>query len=73
VSKSVSSNVYELKLPETYKRFYRTFSVSLLEPYSRKKGEEPPRPVDLDEKDRFQVKSIRKERDSKKNLQFLVK
>src|SRR5258708_25117718 len=41
VSKSVSPNVYELELPKTYKRFYRTFPVSLLEPYSRKEGEEP--------------------------------
>lgn len=73
VSKSVGPNAYELELPETYGRLHRTFPVSLLEPYSRREGEEPPGPVDLDKEDRFQVESIRKERGSKENPQFLVK
>ena len=42
--------------------------MSLLKPYSRRESEEPSEPVDLDKEDRFQVKSIQKERDSKKNL-----
>jgi hypothetical protein len=50
VFKSVNPNAYELELPEIYKRLYRTFPVSLLESYSRKKGEKPPGPVDLDKK-----------------------
>jgi hypothetical protein len=53
VSKSINPNVYELELSKTYKRLYRTFLISLLEPYSRKKGEKLPRPIDFDEKDRF--------------------
>jgi hypothetical protein len=73
MSKSISSNAYELKLPKTYKRLYRTFLISLLKSYSRKKGEKPPRPIDLDKKNRFQIKSIRKKRNSKKNPQFLIK
>jgi hypothetical protein len=73
MSKSINSNTYELKLPKTYKRLHRIFPVSLLKPYSRKKGEKPPKPIDLDKKDRFQIKNIRKKRDSKENLQFLVK
>jgi hypothetical protein len=73
MSKSVSSNAYELEFPEIYKRLHRTFLISLLEPYSRKKGEKPPGPIDLDKKDRFQVESIRKKRDSKENPQFLIK
>jgi hypothetical protein len=72
MSKSVNLNAYELEFSEIYKRLHRTFSVSLLEPYSRKKGEESSRPIDLDKKNRFQVKSIRKERDSKENSQFLI-
>jgi hypothetical protein len=67
VSKSVGFNAYELELSETYGRLHRTFPVSLLEPYSRREGEEPPEPVDLDKKDRFQIESIRKERGSKEN------
>jgi hypothetical protein len=58
VFKSVGPNVYELELLEIYGRLYRTFSVSLLEPYSRRKGEEPSGPVDLDKEDRFQIESI---------------
>jgi hypothetical protein len=53
VSKSIDPNTYELEFFETYKRFYRTFFVSLLESYSRKKGEKPFRPIDLDKEDRF--------------------
>jgi hypothetical protein len=73
MSKSVSLNAYELELPKIYKRLYRTFFISLLKPYSRKEGEKSPKPVDLDKKNRFQIKNIRKERDSKENLQFLIK
>jgi hypothetical protein len=53
VFKSVDFNAYELEFPEVYRRLYRTFSVSLLEPYSRKKDEKSSRPVNLDEEDRF--------------------
>jgi hypothetical protein len=50
MSKFISPNAYELELFETYGRLYRTFLISLLESYSRKKGEEPPKPIDLDKK-----------------------
>jgi hypothetical protein len=53
IFKFISLNVYKLELSKIYKRLYRTFLVSLLEPYSRKKGEKPSRPIDLDKKDRF--------------------
>jgi hypothetical protein len=53
VSKIVNLNAYELELPTAYKVFYRTFPVSLLKPYSRKKNEKPFGPVNLDEKNRF--------------------
>jgi hypothetical protein len=73
VSKFISSNAYELEFLKVYERLYRTFLVLLLEPYSRKEGEEPFGPINLDKEDRFQVESIRKERGSKENPQFLVK
>jgi hypothetical protein len=53
MSKSVNFNAYELKLSKTYKRLYRTFLISLLEPYSRRKGEKPSGPVDLNKENRF--------------------
>src|SRR5450432_1194522 len=49
VSKTVNLNIYELELPTAYKVLYRTFPVSLLKPYSRKKDEKPPGPINLDE------------------------
>jgi hypothetical protein len=73
VSKFISFNAYELELPKTYKRLYRTFPMSLLEPYSRKKSEKPSEPIDLDKKNRFQIESIRKKRGLKENPQFLIK
>jgi hypothetical protein len=68
MSKSINLNAYELELPKIYERFHRTFPMSLLEPYFRKEGEKPPKLVDLDKKNRFQVKNIRKKRGSKENL-----
>jgi hypothetical protein len=53
MSKSISLNAYELEFSKIYGRFYRTFSISLLESYSRKEGEKSFKPVDLDKKDRF--------------------
>ena len=53
ISKSVNSNTYELEFPKIYERFYRTFLISLLESYSRKEGEEPSEPIDLNKKNRF--------------------
>jgi hypothetical protein len=51
--KFISLNAYELKLFKIYGRFYRTFLISLLKPYSRKEGEKSFKSVDLDKKDRF--------------------
>ncbi len=62
VVKIISLNIYQLKLLEQYKRFYKTFHVSLFKPYMRRAGEEPPELIFLDEDDRYQVESIRKER-----------
>jgi hypothetical protein len=53
MSKSIGPNAYELEFFEIYRKFYRTFLVSLLKSYSRKEGEELFRPVDLDKKNRF--------------------
>src|SRR5450432_3471761 len=62
IFKIVNPNAYELELPAAYKTLYRTFPISLLESYSRRENEKPSEPIDLDEEDRFQIKSIRKER-----------
>jgi hypothetical protein len=53
MSKSISFNAYELKFLKIYERLYRTFFVSLLEPYSRKKGEESSKLVNFNKENRF--------------------
>jgi hypothetical protein len=53
VFKFIGLNIYELELSEIYGRLYRTFPVSLLESYSRKKDEKSPGPIDLNKKDKF--------------------
>jgi hypothetical protein len=53
MSKFIGLNVYKLEFFKTYKRLYRTFLVSLLEPYFRKKGEESFKFIDLNKEDRF--------------------
>jgi hypothetical protein len=73
MSKFINFNTYELELSKIYEKFYRTFLILLLKPYSRKKGEEFSKSIDLDKKNRFQIKNIRKKRNSKENSQFLIK
>ncbi len=58
VVKAVGLNVYQLEFLEQYRRFYKTFYVSLFKLYMRRVGEEPLKLVSLDEDDRYQVESI---------------
>ena len=62
ITKAVGLNTYQLKLSEQYKRFYKTFHISLLEPYRRRTDEEPPKLISLNKDNRYQIESIRKER-----------
>ncbi len=73
IIKAVGLNTYQLKLPEQYGRLHKTFHISLLKPYIRRAGEKPPRLVSLNENNRYQVESIRKERVLKDKIQFLIK
>ena len=73
IIKAVGLNVYQLKLPEQYRKLYKTFHVSLLELYMRRIGEESPGLISLNKDDRYQIESIRKERVLKGKIQFLIK
>ncbi len=73
IIKAVGLNVYQLKFPEQYGRLYKTFYISLLELYIRRADEKPPEPVSLNKNNRYQIKSIRKERILKNKTQFLIK
>src|SRR6266498_2973028 len=73
ITKTINLNTYQLELPKQYRRLHKTFYISLLKPYIRRAGEEPPKPVSLNKNDRYQVESIRKERILKDKTQFLIK
>ena len=73
IKKIISLNIYQLELPEQYERLYKTFYISLLKSYIRRTDEEPPRPVSLNKNNKYQIKSIRKERILKNKTQFLIK
>src|SRR6266498_4267165 len=62
IIKAVGLNIYQLELPEQYRRLYKTFYISLLKLYIRRVDEEPPRLISFNKDDRYQVESIRKER-----------
>ncbi len=66
--KTVGLNIYQLKLPEQYRKLYKTFHISLFKPYIRKAGEEPPKLISFNKNNRYQVESIRKERISKNKI-----
>ena len=72
VAKRIGENAYQLDLPERYGKLHHTFHVSLLEPYVRREGEEPPGPVDI-EKEKFLVENILDERTKQGKPEFLIK
>ncbi len=73
ITKAVGLNVYQLEFPKQYKRLYKTFYISLLKLYIRRASEEPSKSISLNKNNRYQVKSIRKERILKDKTQFLIK
>jgi Chromo (CHRromatin Organisation MOdifier) domain len=72
VVKGIGENAYQLDLAERYGKLHSTFHVSLLEPYIRCEGEEPPDPVGIEE-DKFLVERILDERSKHGKLEFLIK
>jgi hypothetical protein len=49
IMEKVSRNTYKLNLFKRYKRLHKTFGVALLEFYRRREGQEPPKPVEIDD------------------------
>jgi hypothetical protein len=73
VMEKVSRNTYKLNLLKRYERLHRTFGVILLEPYQRRKGQEPPEPVEIDDEKEWLVDSVLKARKSHDKRMFLVR
>jgi transposase InsO family protein len=48
IEKRIGTRAYRLKLPEKYGRVHHTFHVSLLEPYRRRPGYNPPPPQEIE-------------------------
>jgi hypothetical protein len=69
----VGRNAYKLNLPKRYGRLHRTFGVTLLEPYRRREGQEPPEPVEIDDEEEWLVDSVLEARKSRGKRMFLVR
>ena len=70
----VSKQAYKLKLPQTMK-IYNMFHISLLEPCDRAhEGDVPlPPPINIENKDKYEVKEILDSRSHYGKLQYFVK
>ena len=49
VMEKVNRNIYKFNLFKRYERLYKTFGVTLLEFYRRRKKQEPLKPVEIDD------------------------
>jgi hypothetical protein len=49
VMEKVNKNTYKLNLLKRYGRLYKTFGVTLLEPYRRREKQESPKSVEIDD------------------------
>ena len=70
--KTKGNQAYELELPKSY-LIYPTFHVSLLEPYRRRDGAEPPPPSEIDGELEWNVEDILDQRWRHKTREFLVR
>lgn len=66
------TQAYQLKLPFHYP-IHHTFHVSLLEPYHRRPGVEPPTPMEIEGQLEWNVAEILEVRERRKKQQFLVR
>ena len=61
VVKKIGKNAYQLDLPKQYGKLHHTFHIFLLEPYTKRKGEEPLGSINING-DRFFMESVFNER-----------
>ena len=74
VSDIIGTQAYRLQLPPLYRAIHPVFHISLLEPYHRREGEEPPpHPMIIEGEEEYQVEAIRADRIRYRKQQFLVK
>ena len=73
VLKVVGLNAYTLQLPKKYGRLHNTFHVSLLEPYSLRKGSVVPAPIEIDGGEEWEVERILDTRMTAQGRRFLVR
>ena len=72
----VGKQAYRLSLPQLYKSIHPVFHVSLLEPYHRRVGEDPPESEQVTLQatdDEYEVEAILDERKRRGKSQYLIK
>jgi Chromo (CHRromatin Organisation MOdifier) domain len=73
IIKKLGQNAYQLRLPKTYGRVHSTFHVSLLEPYRKRDGCDPPEPIEIDDEEEWEVDQILDVSGSQAKRKFLVR
>ena len=73
IEAKLGQNAYRLRLPQQYGRLHSTFHVSLLSPYHRRPGEEPPVPVEIEGEEEYEVEAILDAVGSGKKRRWLVR
>jgi hypothetical protein len=73
IVEAIGKNAYRLDLPKHYGRLHRTFGVALLEPYTRREGQEPPPPVEIEGDEEWLVDSVLDTRLSHGKRMYLVR
>ena len=73
ITERLGQNAYRLKLPKMYGRIHPTFHVSLLEPYRRREGCEPPAPIEIDNEEEWEVDCVLDVKGLQPKRRFLVR
>jgi hypothetical protein len=73
ILKKIEMNAYQLNLLKKYKRFHRTFYISLLKPYTRRPDVAPTESIDVNGEEQYVVEAVLDSRVKRGKEQFLVK
>jgi hypothetical protein len=73
ILKKIGINTYQLNLFKKYRRFHRTFHISLLKSYTRRPDVAPAELINVNGEDQYVVEAILDFREKRGKKQFLIK